>query len=162
MQSLITRDFTVLPSGPRTRRRCMPSGLLPTGARMVNSHRSQRNGSKIYRKAVFPSLSKTSTYMYASVGQWSQLPRSTWRGYRGPSRARSRGGSLEGLGKGRLWRKYSRKGRSRRAARQCALIPSFLPVNMLVNLITVNQMGPYDSDNSDGDSEFPLTKAKEA
>jgi hypothetical protein len=27
--------------------------------------------------------------------------------------------------------------------------------NMLVNLITVNQMDPYDSDSSDGGSEFP-------
>jgi hypothetical protein len=30
------------------------------------------------------------------------------------------------------------------------LIPSFLPVNMLVNLIAVNKMDPYDSDSSDG------------
>jgi hypothetical protein len=37
----------------------------------------------------------------------------------------------------------------RRATRQRALIPSFLPVNVLVNLIVVNQMDPYDSDSSD-------------
>ena len=42
--------------------------------------------------------------------QWSQLPRSTWRGYRGPSRARSRGViASSGVGKGWLWRKGSRK-----------------------------------------------------
>jgi hypothetical protein len=61
-----------------------------------------------------------------------------------------------------LWRKCSRKGRSRHAVRQRALIPSFLPVNVLVNLIGVDQMDPYDSDNSDGGPEFPPTKAKEA
>ena len=66
------------------------------------------------------------------------------------------GSSLEGAGKGRLWRKGSRKGgRWRRATRQRALIPSFLPVNVLVNLIAVNQMDPYDSDSSDGGPEFP-------
>jgi hypothetical protein len=43
----------------------------------------------------------------------------------------------------------------RRAARQRALIPSFLPVNVLVNLIAVNEMDPYDSDSSDGGPEFP-------
>ena len=66
------------------------------------------------------------------------------------------GSSLEGAGKGRLWRKGSRKGgRWRRATRQRPLIPSFLPVNVLVNLIAVNQMDPYDSDSSDGGPEFP-------
>jgi hypothetical protein len=30
-----------------------------------------------------------------------------------------------------------------------------LPVNVLVNLIAVNQMDPYDSDSSDGGPEFP-------
>jgi hypothetical protein len=35
---------------------------------MVSSHRSHRDGSKVYRKAVFPSLGETSTYMYTSVG----------------------------------------------------------------------------------------------
>jgi hypothetical protein len=30
-----------------------------------------------------------------------------------------------------------------------------LLVNVLVNLIAVNQMDPYDSDSSDGGSEFP-------
>jgi hypothetical protein len=68
--------------------------------------------------------------------------------------------SLEGAGKGRLWRKGSRKevegGRWRHATRQRALIPSFLPVNVLVTHIAVNQMDPYDSDSSDGGSEFPL------
>jgi hypothetical protein len=55
-----------------------------------------------------------------------------------------------------LWRKGSRKwSRWRRATRQRALIPSFFPVNVLVNLIAVNQMDPYDSDSSDGGSEFP-------
>jgi hypothetical protein len=34
-------------------------------------------------------------------------------------------------------------------------MPSFLPVNVLVNLIAVNQMDPYDSDSSDGGPEFP-------
>jgi hypothetical protein len=63
------------------------------------------------------------------------------------------GSSLEGAGKGRLWRKGSRKGVDRGAQR--ALIPSFLPVNVLVNLIPVNQMDPYDSDRSGGGSEFP-------
>ena len=66
--------------------------------------------------------------------------------------------SLEGAGKGRLWRKGSHKGvdgGARRAARQRALIPSFLPINVLVNLIAVNQMDPYDSNSSDGGSEFP-------
>jgi hypothetical protein len=43
----------------------------------------------------------------------------------------------------------------RRATRQPALIPSFLPVNVLVNLIAVNQMDTYGSDSSDGGSEFP-------
>jgi hypothetical protein len=38
---------------------------------------------------------------------------------------------------------------------QRALIPSFLPVNVLVNHIAVNQIDPYDSDSSDGGSEFP-------
>jgi hypothetical protein len=42
------------------------------------------------------------------------------------------------------------------AAHRCALIPSFLPVDTLVNLIAVDQMDPYDSDSSDGGSEFPL------
>src|SRR5271156_1951044 len=40
-------------------------------------------------------------------------------------------------------------------ARQHALTPSFLPVNVLVNPIAVNQIDPYDPDSSDGDSEFP-------
>jgi hypothetical protein len=43
----------------------------------------------------------------------------------------------------------------RRATRRRALIPSFLPVNVLVSLIAVNQMDSYDSDSSDGGSEFP-------
>jgi hypothetical protein len=43
----------------------------------------------------------------------------------------------------------------RRAASQRALIPSFLPVNALVNHIAVNQMDPYDSNSNDGVSEFP-------
>src|SRR5277367_5009775 len=63
------------------------------------------------------------------------------------------GSSLEGAGKGRLWRKGSHKGVDRGA--QCALIPSFLPVNVLVSLIAVNQMDPYDSDRSDGGPGFP-------
>jgi hypothetical protein len=56
---------------------------------------------------------------------------------------------------------YSYSGRrdkgdkSRRAARQRALILSFLPINLLVNLIAVNQKDPYDSNNSDGGPEFP-------
>jgi len=89
--------------------------------------------------------------------QWSQLPRSTWRGYRRALDGEVKGGvASRGAGKGRLWRKGSRKGgRSRRATRQRALIPSFLPVNVFVNLIAVNQMDPYDSDSSDGGSEFP-------
>jgi len=33
--------------------------------------------------------------------------------------------------------------------------PIFLPANVLVNHIAVNQMDPYDSDSSDGGSEFP-------
>ena len=41
------------------------------------------------------------------------------------------GSSLEGAGKGRLWRKGSRKGgRLRCAVRQRALVPSFLSVNV--------------------------------
>jgi hypothetical protein len=40
-------------------------------------------------------------------------------------------------------------------ARQHALTPSFLPINVLVNLIAVNQIDPYNPDSSDGDSEFP-------
>jgi hypothetical protein len=60
-------------------------------------------------------------------------------------------GRGQGAGKGRLWRKGGRKGgRLRRAARQRALIPSFLPVNVLVNLIAVNQMDLYDLDSSGG------------
>jgi hypothetical protein len=43
----------------------------------------------------------------------------------------------------------------RRAARQRVLIPSFLVIDVLVNLITVSQMDPYDPDSSDGGSEFP-------
>jgi hypothetical protein len=56
------------------------------------------------------------------------------------------GSSLEEAGKGRLWRKGSRKevdgGRWRHATRQRALIPSFLPVSVLVNHTAVNQMDP--------------------
>ena len=52
------------------------------------------------------------------------------------------GSSLEGAGKERLWRKGSRKGVDRGAQRVNALLsPSFLPVNVLVNLIAVNQNG---------------------
>jgi hypothetical protein len=61
---------------------------------------------------------------------------------------RATGSSLEGAGKGRLWRKAVR-------GAQRALTPSFLPVNVLVNLIAVNQMDPYDSDSSDEGPEFP-------
>jgi hypothetical protein len=43
----------------------------------------------------------------------------------------------------------------RRAARQRALIPSFLLIDVLVNLIAVSQMDPYDPDSSDGSPEFP-------
>jgi hypothetical protein len=43
----------------------------------------------------------------------------------------------------------------RRAARQRALIPAFLPVDVLGNFIAVNQMDPYDSDSSDGGPGFP-------
>jgi len=47
-------------------------------------------------------------------------------------------------------------GSLRRGARQRALIPSFLPVNVLVNLIAVNPIDPYDSDSSDGGPRVPL------
>jgi hypothetical protein len=43
----------------------------------------------------------------------------------------------------------------RRAARERPLIPAFLPADVLGNLIAINQMDPYDSDNSDGGPEFP-------
>jgi hypothetical protein len=59
--------------------------------------------------------------------------------------------SLEGAGKGRLWRKGSCKGVDWGAQH----VNTFVPVNMLVNLIAVNQMDPYDSDSSDGGPEFP-------
>jgi hypothetical protein len=65
-----------------------------------------------------------------------------------------RGSSLEGAGKGRLWCKGSRKGVDQGAQRR-ALIPSFLLVNVLVNLIAVNQIDPYDSNSSNVGSEFP-------
>ena len=39
---------------------------------------------------------------------------------------------------------------------QYSLILSFLPVNILVNLIAVNKMDPYNSDSSNGGPEFPL------
>ena len=42
-----------------------------------------------------------------------------------------------------------------KARNASALIPSFLPLDVLVNLIAVSQMDPYDSDSSDGGSEFP-------
>jgi hypothetical protein len=45
--------------------------------------------------------------------------------------------------------------------RQHALIPSFLPVDVLANLIAVNQTDPYDSGSSDGVNGTParaLTK----
>jgi hypothetical protein len=59
--------------------------------------------------------------------------------------------------KGRLCRKGSRTmGRSKCAARQRALIPSFLPVIVIVNLIAVNQMDPHDSDSSNGGSRVPF------
>ena len=38
---------------------------------------------------------------------------------------------------------------------QRARVPSFLPVNVLVNLIVANEMDPYYSDSSDGGPEFP-------
>jgi hypothetical protein len=41
------------------------------------------------------------------------------------------------------------------SASRRALIPSLLPVNVLVNHIAVNQMDPYDFDSSDRGSEFP-------
>jgi hypothetical protein len=67
-------------------------------------------------------------------------------GTEGPRGRGQRGGSsLEGAGK---VRKGSRKGVDRGAQR--ALIPSFSPVNVLVNLIAVNQMDPYDSGRSGG------------
>jgi len=49
----------------------------------------------------------------------------------------------------------SRNGVDWRAARQRAFIPSFLPVNVLVNLIAVNQMDLFDYNSSNGGSEFP-------
>ena len=42
-----------------------------------------------------------------------------------------------------------------KARNASALIPSFLLLDVLVNLIAVSQMDPYDSDSSDGGSEFP-------
>ena len=53
------------------------------------------------------------------------------------------GSSLVGAGKGRLWRKGSHKGgRLRRAARQRALIPSFLPVIRRPSSITTSTAPP--------------------
>jgi hypothetical protein len=43
----------------------------------------------------------------------------------------------------------------RRAASRRALILSFLPVNVLVSFIAVNQMDSYNSDSSDGGPGFP-------
>jgi hypothetical protein len=65
------------------------------------------------------------------------------------------GSSLEGVGKGRLWRKGSCKGVDRGAQRVNALLSHLSCLqNLSVNLIAVNQMDPYDSDSSDGGSEF--------
>ena len=45
----------------------------------------------------------------------------------------------------------------RRATRQRALIPSFLPVDVLIDLAAVNQMDSYDSDSSNEGFESPST-----
>jgi hypothetical protein len=71
---------------------------------------------------------------------------------------RGRVSSLEGAGKGRLWRKGSRKGVDRGAQRVNTLLSHLsysVPINLLVNLIAVNQKDPHDSDSSDGGPEFP-------
>jgi hypothetical protein len=73
-----------------------------------------------------------------------------------------RGGVINSLGrlaKKRLWCKGSRKGgRARCTARQLALNPSLFLVSVLINLITINQVDPYDSElSSQSTTPEPLT-----